>query len=171
MEHILRPVHVKQLNDNSFSLLEDEWMLITAGNKENYNTMTASWGAFGVLWNKPVAICFIRPQRFTFAFMNKSQSFTLSFFESKYKAELNQIGNTSGRFTNKIEKSKFTPVFTKNDTIYFQEARLVMECRKIYIHDLQPDNFIQPGLIDDIYPTGDFHRMFIGEILHCLTSE
>jgi len=45
----------------------DGWMLISVANRETGipNTMTASWGTVGVLWNKPVLTCFIRPQRFS----------------------------------------------------------------------------------------------------------
>jgi flavin reductase (DIM6/NTAB) family NADH-FMN oxidoreductase RutF len=133
--------------------------------------MTASWGALGILWNKPVATCYIRPARYTFGFMNDSEFFTLSFFDEKYKKILNYLGSTSGRDINKIEQSKLTPVFTKNESIYFGEARLVFECRKIYSQDLIPENFVQPSLMKKIYPTGDFHRMFIGEIVNCLSNK
>lgn len=171
MENILRPVHVKQINDNMFKLLDDDWMLISAGNKTEFNTMTASWGAFGMLWNKPVAICFIRPQRYTFDIMNNSGFFTLSFFSSEYQNVLNFLGNTSGRTINKIEESQLTPAFTKNESVYFTESRLVLECRKIYEHQINGDNFLLPGFKDEIYPTGDFHKMFVGEIINCLSSD
>jgi len=171
MENILRPFNVKQITDNTFKLLDDDWMLITAGNKAKFNTMTASWGAFGILWNKPIAICFVRPQRYTFGFINNAEYFTLSFFSQKYHSELSFLGSTSGRKINKVEQSKLTPAFTKNESAYFTEARLVLECRKIYTHDLNPDNFLHQSFIDEIYPNSDFHKMFIGEIVNCFSSD
>lgn len=55
----------KELNQNVFSMIGEQWMLVTAGTAERCNTMTASWGGLGVLWGKPVATVYIRPQRYT----------------------------------------------------------------------------------------------------------
>ena len=54
-----KEIKVTEINENFIKNIGDEWMLITAGNKDGYNMMTASWGGIGVLYNKPVAICFI----------------------------------------------------------------------------------------------------------------
>jgi len=54
------------ISGNLIKKIGHEWMLITAGNSTDFNTMTASWGGMGFLWNKPVAFIFIRPQRFTY---------------------------------------------------------------------------------------------------------
>ena len=171
MESILKRVHVKSLKDNAFKLLDNDWMLITAGNKESFNTMTASWGTLGTLWNKPIAICFIRPQRYTFEFINKADYFTLTFFSEKHRDALNYIGSHSGRTTDKISHTGLTPVYTEHGNIYFSEARLVMECKKLYSDDIKAENFMISSLIKDIYPSMDFHRFFIGEIINCLSSE
>ncbi len=171
MESKLKPINVKALPDNVFKLLDNDWMLVTAGNKELFNTMTASWGAFGILWNKPIAIGFIRPSRYTFEFANKFDYFTLSFFTEKYRDALNYIGSTSGRKVDKISKTGLTPKNTEHGNIYFSEARLVMECKKLYVDDLKADNFVITNLIKDIYPSGDIHRFFIGEIIHCLGTD
>ena len=48
-------------SENAFDLIGKGGMLVTAGNKEKLNTMTASWGGIGWLWNRPVAFVFIRP--------------------------------------------------------------------------------------------------------------
>ena len=52
-------------------------MLVSAGNKEKFNTMTASWGGIGWLWNKPVAFVFIRPEKcrtFPYEWTNEESS-------------------------------------------------------------------------------------------------
>lgn len=171
MEPILKPVNVKLLTDNVFKLLDNDWMLITAGQKDSFNSMTASWGALGILWNKPVAIGFIRPQRYTFEFMNKAETFTLSFFGSEHRAALNFLGSHSGREVNKMTESGLTPVLSERNNIYFSEARLVLECKTVYSDDLKSENFVNTNLVKDIYPKQDFHRMFIGEITNCLCSD
>ncbi|HEY4787096.1 MAG TPA: flavin reductase family protein [Bacteroidales bacterium] len=171
MEKTLNRINVKNVTDNVFKLLDNDWMLVTAGNSESYNTMTASWGALGILWNKPIAICFIRPQRYTLEFINKAELFTLSFFAEKYRDTLNFCGSHSGRHVNKAQVAGLTKVVTGTGGIYFSEARLVLECRKLYVDRLQPDNFLKDNLIREIYPKGDFHHFFVGEIINCYSSD
>ena len=76
-------VPVTDLRDNPFRLVGREWMLITAGTLDAFNTMTASWGALGHLWERDVAICYVRPQRYTCGFMERSSVYTLSFFSAE----------------------------------------------------------------------------------------
>jgi flavin reductase (DIM6/NTAB) family NADH-FMN oxidoreductase RutF len=159
-------IHPGSIKSNVFHLLSEEWMLITAGDMSSFNSMTASWGAMGYLWNKNVCFCFIRPDRYTFQFIEKSKYFTLSFFEPSFKEELEFIGSTSGRETDKIKKTKLTPVKSQLGSVYFDEAKMVLECKKIYYDDMDPAKFLSPDIIDN-YDKKDFHRMYIGEIVHC----
>ncbi len=160
-------IDIKNLTGNVFQMFDDEWMLITAGTKESFNMMTASWGTFGILWNKPVAIVFIRPQRHTLSFVNKNNQFTMSFFPGKYRHILNYCGQHSGRSVDKVKETGLIPMFTPSGSISFEQARLIVECRKIYSDDIKAEKFIDKDIINTIYPTKDFHRMFIGEIIHC----
>ncbi len=73
-------VSIEELQMNPFTKIGKEWMLITAGNEEKHNTMTASWGGVGVLWGKNVVTAYIRPQRYTKEFVDAQDVFTLSFF-------------------------------------------------------------------------------------------
>ena len=84
---MLRNIDPKQIVGNPFTMIGDQWMLITAGNGECCNTMTASWGGLGVLWNVSVATCYVRPQRYTKEFIDREEYFTLSFFGPEYKKE------------------------------------------------------------------------------------
>lgn len=159
-------VEPKELMENAFRLIGVDWMLITAGNPGSFNTMTASWGGLGVLWNKNVCFIFIRPQRFTYEFMERSEFFTLSFFEEKYRKALQFCGAHSGRDTDKVAKTGITPRSGEHGSVFFDEARVVMECRKIYFQDIQPENFLSPEIAPN-YQSGDYHRMYIGEMLGC----
>lgn len=152
-----------ELNENTFDLLDNQWMLILAGSKGKHNSMTASWGGFGILWNKPVAFIFIRPQRHTLQFVEQNEYFTLNFFDEKWRSALELCGSKSGR---DIDKTKATGLSVSNlqSAIAFNEARLVIECRKLYIDDIKPENFIDKGIIEKHYPKSDFHRLFIAEI-------
>ena len=158
---------VKGLNENIFRLFDDAWTLITAGNSASFNTMTASWGCMGILWNKPVAICFIRPHRYTYRFTEEFSSYTLSFFEEKHRDILKFCGSCSGRTTDKIEETGLTPIVTRGGNMTFEQARLVFECRKIYAGNIMEENFVMKELIPKNYPGKDFHRFYIGEIEKC----
>ena len=153
----------KELNQNVFSLIGDQWMLITAGTKEKCNTMTASWGGLGVLWGGPVATVYIRPQRYTLEFVENSGYFTLSFFGDAYRKALALCGSKSGRDIDKVKECGFT-VETADGAPYFAQADLVLVCRKAYWQDMDPTHFLDGEIDGKWYPEKDYHRIFIGEI-------
>lgn len=161
-------INPKELNDNIFKLWDNDWTLITAGVSVNFNTMTASWGGLGILWNKPVATIFVRPQRYTYEFTEKSDIFTLSFFEEKYRKTLQLCGTKSGREIDKMNGIGLTHFSTENGGIAFEEARLILECRKVYFGDLKKENFVMQEVAKKNYPIDDFHRFYIGEITNVL---
>ena len=160
------------LSDNFFSRIGEDWMLITAANsKGEVNTMTASWGCAGILWNKPVAICFIRPQRYTYGIVEDTDTLTLSFFpKGEYREALRYCGTKSGRDGDKFAATGLTVQRTNDGTPYLEEANLVLVCRKLYADDLKESCFIDPTLLKN-YPTKDYHRFYICEITEVLVRE
>ena len=164
----LKEIAPEAITDNTFKLIGKDWMLVTAGTEASFNTMTAAWGGLGILWEKKICFCVIRPTRYTYAFMEKSEGFTLSFFEERYRDVLTYCGTKSGKDVNKIAQTGLTPVFD-DGAVYFSEARLVMVCGKIYTQDIVPDNFLDPGMAT-FYPEKDYHRMYVGEIRRCLRA-
>lgn len=163
---MFRSIAPEEIPGNVFRLVGSDWMLITAGPPPAHNTMTASWGGFGVLWGRNVCWCVIRPQRYTYGFMERNACFTLSFFDPAYRPALELCGSKSGRDIDKAAAAGLTPVegFLPATT-HFAEARLVIACRKIYTHDLDPSRFLDPS-IDDNYPQRDYHRLYMGEVAH-----
>ncbi len=164
MEELFRRTDVEDIEDNVFKLIGKDWMLITAGRKDHYNMMTASWGTAGYLWKKPIMITFVRPQRYTYEFIEQNAHFSVSFFEEKDREVLNLCGTTSGRDLNKMDIDGLTPMETPAGTIAFREAKMIVECRKLYYDDIKPD-FFQAFSIEAIYPQKDYHRFYIGEVL------
>jgi len=162
-----KPSQVKSLSDNVFALLDDDWMLITAGSTKKWNTMTASWGGFGILWNKPVAFIFVRPTRHTYRFTETATRFTLSFFERRWKKALLLCGSKSGRDTDKAKATGLTSFSPGPGLVSFRQARMILACRKLYHSDLDPRRFLDPR-IERNYPKKDYHRMYVGEIVRCL---
>ena len=141
-----KEVDIKDTSFPVFKFIGDEWMLITSGDKDSFNTMTASWGGIGVLWNKPVAFSFIRPQRYTFDFVEKNEYFTLSFFNDDMKSALTLCGSKSGRDIDKVKQAELIPKFNLN-VPYFEKAKMVLLCRKLYGQFMTPESFIPSVII------------------------
>lgn len=165
-----REVKIEELQFNPFTKIGKEWLLITAGNSEKFNTMTASWGGLGVYWSKNVVTTYIRPQRYTKEFVDNNDTFTIAFFDETYREALNICGTISGRDINKVEKAGLTPYFV-DDTVAFEEANMIMVCKKLY-HDTMPlENFDAKENDKKWYPEKDYHTMYISEIIKVLVKE
>jgi flavin reductase (DIM6/NTAB) family NADH-FMN oxidoreductase RutF len=164
-KEVFSQTDINEFNAQVFNLIGNEWFLLTAGSKDNFNTMTASWGTLGVLWNKPIATCFIRPTRHTFSFADENDVFTLSFFPEEFRKILNFCGSKSGRETDKIKETGLLPIVSERGGISYEQAKLVIECKKIYFDDLKPIFMIPEEIDEKNYPNKDYHRMFIGEIV------
>lgn len=164
---MFKKINPESINANAIQLIAREWMLVSAGTIENYNNMTASWGGLGNLWNKPVVFVFVRPPRFTFGFIEEASHFTLSFFDEKYRDMLQLTGTKSGRDINKMKDLGITAFKSPNGSIFYNEAKLLLECQKLYFQDINPDHFIDKTVIRN-YPNRDFHRMYVAEITECL---
>lgn len=154
-----------EVSDNAFSLVGQDWMLITSGTSDKFNMMTASWGGMGFLWNKNVCFIFVRHSRYTYELMESHDHFSLSFFSEEWRKALNVCGTLSGRTHDKVKETGLTPFKGENETIAFEQARLIMECKKLYFQDLDSDHFIDESL-KKFYQDQDYHRMYIGEILN-----
>lgn len=156
-----REIKAKEIGENFIKNIADEWMLITAGSEDGYNMMTASWGFVGEMWGNDTVVAVVRPQRYTMEFINKSDYFTLSFYGDK--KDIHKVcGSLSGRDVNKTEMTGLTPVFT-DDTVYFNEARLVIVCKKQYVAPLDEQGFLDKQILDKWY-NGDLHNMIFGKI-------
>ena len=163
-----RTITPSDIKDNVFKLISRDWMLVTAGSPGKFNTMTASWGGLGHLWNRDVCFIFIRPSRYTFSFLENNTGFTLSFFTEEYRPALKLCGSKSGRDIDKVKATGLTPVKSANGNVCFSEARLVIECSKIYRQDISPEFFLDSEIASN-YSGGDYHRLYIGEIKSVLT--
>ncbi|MBR1483388.1 MAG: flavin reductase [Ruminococcus sp.] len=156
----------QEMTDNVFKLIGEDWALVTAGTEECFNTMTVSWGGAGILWNKPVAFTFIRPQRYTFGFTERGDCFSMSFFDEEHRAALRYCGSKSGRDVDKVKETGLTPAFSAEGIPYFEEARLVLLCKKLYAQDLA-EACIRDDMVKQFYQD-DYHKMYVSKILRVL---
>ena len=167
IKNIFKTIDPEEITTNFFHELNVNWALLTSGNRDNYNTMTVSWGNTGILWHEPVVIVYCRPQRYTFEFLNKHDYYTLSLFDPEYKHIVQYCGSHTGRNVNKIQETGLKPLFTEKGNIGYEQSKLVLECQIIYSDDIKESNFIDKSLVGSIYPGKDFHRFFIGRITGC----
>ncbi len=165
---IMNRIKPQDIKGNVFDAIGRKWMLITAGDKTGFNTMTASWGGMGVLWGKNVSFCFVRHERYTYGFMEKGDYYTLSFYGEEYREQLNLCGTKSGRDIDKVKETGFTPVFADCGAPYFAEAELVLVCKKLYSEEFKPELFVDPSVREACYPDEDYHRAYVGEIIEVL---
>ena len=152
--YTMKPIAIKDLSENFFEVIGKEWMLVTAGNKDHFNTMTASWGGIGFLWNKSVVYVFIRPERYTREFVDA-------------KRAIHKIcGSKSGREVDKVKETGLKPVITEKGNILFEQGRLSLECRKLYTDVMKEDCFIDPSVCKQWYggAHGGLHHIYVAEI-------
>ena len=162
-------VDIHSLSFNPFDKIGKDWLLISATKNGKTNTMTASWGTLGHLWNKDVAIIFIRPQRYTKEFVDESDKFTLSFFNDKHK-ELSYLGTKSGKDEDKISNVNFH-VEMVDGSPTFKEAKEVFICKKLYVGKLEKEHFLLPEIYEKKYPLDDLHYVYLGEITNVYTNK
>lgn len=161
--------NVYELKQNVFQEINKNWMLITAKKPDGtINTMTASWGAMGEIWNKEAVTVYIRQSRFTKEFVDVQDYFTLSLFDG-HRQELTLLGRKSGRDGDKIAEADFHPVELEGQP-GFEESKCVLVCKKMYQDDIRLED-LAPELREKWYADGDYHTMYIAEIVACYINE
>lgn len=155
---------VKSIEMKPFEKIGSQWMLIAAGTEDHVNAMTASWGGVGVLWGKNTATVYIRPQRYTREFVDREDTFTLSFFQGECMNEMGYLGKISGReVPDKIRQSGLHLTMVEGHPT-FEEAQQVFVCRKLYKGEIHPENFLDKSQDSRWYPEKDYHLVYIAEI-------
>ena len=170
---MIKTIKPEDISDNAIKMINKDYMLITACTKTQNedgsftlgraNTMTASWGALGELWNKPVATVYIRPSRYTKEIVDNTDTFSLCVLPQKYKSALDYCGCHSGRDEDKFSATKLELEYM-NETPWIKQSRLVLFCRKLYASAFDPYSFCDEKVLKQNYKKDDFHTMYIGEI-------
>ena len=144
-------------------------IFLTTKSGSKVNSMTIAWGSIGFMWGKPVFTVMVRPQRYTFEFLENNDFYTLSFFDDEFKKELAFCGRNSGKDLDKVKSTGLAPIFDDNFT-FFSQAKLVFVCKKIYTDFIKPDNFLDDSIKIN-YENNDYHKMYVGEIVKCLVKK
>ena len=145
--------------------------IISAGTKESHNSCVIGWGLLGVAWSKPLFIVYVKPDRYTYQFMEKSDYFTVSFIKKSLYKKFRIYGNKSGRDINKEEESGAQIQFLDNGGITFKEAEEVYVCKMMAKIQLEDKN-LSPEIIEFydkastlFKQTKQPHGVYIGEII------
>ena len=164
-----KEINIRELKDNFVKMISNDWALLTAGKSDDFNTMTVSWGGIGELWNKDVCFVFVRPQRYTYEFMEKNDYFSLSFFGGEYKKELGVCGSKSGRDIDKMAETGFIPV-DLGEAVGYEQAKVNVVLKKLAYQDMKPDGFLDDSIMNN-YANNDFHRVYVGEIVKVVLND
>ena len=163
---------ITSYNLNVFNELGNKWGIVTGGDKTTgFNCLTVSWGGLGVIWGKNVAYIFVRHSRYTFEFLEKSDSVTISFLSDEYKQAKGLIGRVSGRDADKVADAGLHYTYDPDfDGAYIRESDYCFKMKKLYHVDL-PFESLPKEIINRYYPNGDMHRMYVCEIKQFLVKE
>jgi len=161
----------EKLDFNVFDEVGKRKLLITAydGEKGRANPMTASWGTMGILWNKPVCTLFIRPQRHTKPLVDACGVFSVNVLRKGYEDVYRVCGTVSGRDEDKVARCALTP-FEVDGAYGFEESETVLIVKKLYAEYLKEGCFTDKSPLVN-YGSGDFHMMYVCEIVAAYTSK
>ena len=168
----LHPVDFKTLTPEIFQVFGTQNALLTAGDQNGCNTMTIGWCQMGRLWSIPVCTVYVRPERYTYQFMESHDYFTVSVLSLSHKQTTMQVcGTQSGRDIDKVKECGLTLRYGIGDAPFFDEAEWVLVCRKIYAQDLDESCVLQGENILRHYGTkGGWHRVYTGEVVEAYTK-
>ena len=153
---------------NPFDRFSKDWALVTAGDKDSFNSMTISWGSMGTIWSRDVITIYIRPDRYTWSFLDEHDCFTVSFYDEQYREALNIMGSKSGRDIDKVEATGLTPVYL-DGAVTYEQAQETFVCRKIYMAQMKYEDV--PDYAKKIYQNGiEPHYIIMGEVIDRLDN-
>ena len=149
------------------ALDEDRVLLVTQGKSGPPNVMAIGWGMIGIVWRRPIFTVLVRPSRYTYPRMEEGMDFTVNIVPSEMKEVVQFCGTVSGRDHDKFKEKGMTALpSTKVTSPLIKEAILHFECRVVGKIDLVPGE-IEKIIVKQLYPKGDFHRVYFGEIVAC----
>lgn len=162
------PIDVKDIREDVFTLVGENYGILTAGTPEKFNSMVTSWGGWGIVFGKPGVFHFLRSNRYTLELMRDRQTYTVSFFDDEFKDDIMQFGMKSGRDSDKMKETKLTGVQTPNGNPAYKEAKIILECRLAEVTTVAPEDFYNEGdrkFVEDAHAeTGEYHKLVLSQI-------
>ena len=166
----LHPADFKTLRPEVFRVFGTQNALLTAGDRDVCNTMTIGWCQLGRLWSIPVCTVYVRPERYTYAFMESHDYFTVSVLPLSDRQTAQVCGTKSGRDIDKIKECGLTLRRGAGDAPFFDEAEWVLVCRKLYAQDLDESCVLDERVLHHYGAKGGWHRAYTGEVVEAYTK-
>jgi flavin reductase (DIM6/NTAB) family NADH-FMN oxidoreductase RutF len=167
-DELFTPIQPAEVTEDVFTLVGKDFTVITAGTPAHYNSMIASWGGWGILFNNPATWSYMRSSRYTLELIRKDLTYTMSYFDDEYKEDIMPFGMSSGRDSKKMEETKLTAVQTPAGNMSFKEAKLIIECKLFQVTTVSPNDFqteeARKFIVDAFNETKDYHKVVFGEI-------
>ena len=138
---------------------------LTVKHGNRLNTMTIGWATAGVVWARPTFMVAVRTSRYTLKLIERAPDFTVSVpVNDDYQKALAVCGSRSGRDCDKFQECGLTTIPAEHvNTPVIDMAGIHFECKTVVREAMSPD--LIDSSLADLYPGGDFHTMFFGEIL------
>ena len=167
----MHPVDLKTLSPDIFRVFMEKNALLTAGDRSEFNTMTIGWCQLGTIWNVPACTVYVRPERYTYEFMENHDYFTVAVIPADRRDIMKLCGSKSGREVDKAAQCGLTTAYGAGDAPYFEQAELVLVCKKLYAQDLDASHITDGGPIESFYgKAGGWHRLYIGEVVEAYSK-
>ncbi|UCC69386.1 MAG: flavin reductase family protein [Armatimonadota bacterium] len=147
------------------SLSSPGLLLVSRDDRRRPNAMTIGWGSIGIYWARPVFVVPVRKSRYTYGCIKNTGDFTVNVLPGKLADLAAFCGTVSGRDHDKLTEAHLTPapsLVVKSPII--EECIINYECRVVHANDLLP-KAVPSKVRRTMYPRGDYHRFFFGEIL------
>ncbi len=143
--------------------LHNRGLLLVTG--EGGNPMTIGWGTVGRIWGRAVFLVLVRPSRHSFSLLEALPEFTVNVPAADHGKALAICGSKSGRDTDKIVMCGFSLGSSAAVRVpYISECPVHYECRVIHKSNVVNAD-LAPDIVTGSYPSGDFHRVYYGQIL------
>lgn len=165
--HVFQPYPISEIELNPFTTMGKAGICVTTMNGDKVNAMVSTFAGFGRMWEKNVAFIFVRESRYSKEILDNSEFFSISFFDDNYTTALKYIKSVSGRVEDKIENSGLH-INKHIDIPFIDESNFTALCSKIACFPVDDNAFIKNILKDRYYKDGDFHQIYVGEILELL---
>ena len=155
------------LEKNIEILSKGAFLTTKAGNK--VNSMTIAWGSIGFMWGKPIFMVMVRPQRYTYGIIEKTNEFTVTIPYKKMNKELTFLGNNSCKDMNKLAELNIATVESEViNTPVLEVEGMHFECKVVYKSTMTAEN-LDENINKDKYPLEDYHTLYFGEIVSSYT--
>lgn len=167
-DELFDTIDVRNIKEDVFTLVGEDYGILTAGTPEKFNSMVTSWGGWGIVFGKPGVFHFLRSNRYTLELMREQQTYTVSFFDSEFKDDIMQFGMKSGRDSDKMKETKLTGVQTPDGNPAYKEAKIILECRLAEVTTVSPEDFYNDEdrkfVVDANAETGEYHKLVLSQI-------